>query len=50
MAQSAPVDRVHLGHLKADHRTGRCHLKGEQGDRLHAVLYAAGCNTSGCCA
>jgi len=23
---------------------GRCHLKGEQGDRLHAVLCAAGYN------
>lgn len=22
----------------------RCHLKGEMGDRLHAVLCAAGCN------
>ena len=26
-----------IGHLKADHRMGRCHLKGEQGDRLPAV-------------
>ena len=33
-----------IGHLKADHRMGRCHLKGEQGDRLHAVLCAAGYN------
>ena len=32
------------GHLKADHRMGRCHLKGELGDRLHAVLCAAGYN------
>ena len=33
-----------IGHLKADHRMERCHLKGEQGDRLHAVLCAAGYN------
>jgi IS5 family transposase len=33
-----------IGHLKADHRMNRCHLKGEQVDRLHAVLYAAGYN------
>jgi transposase, IS5 family len=33
-----------IGHLKSDHRMGRCHLKGVQGDRLHAVLCAAGYN------
>ncbi|WJJ94441.1 transposase [Neopusillimonas aromaticivorans] len=33
-----------IGHLKADHRMDRCHLKGEEGDRLHAVLCAAGYN------
>jgi IS5 family transposase len=33
-----------IGHLKSDHRMDRCHLKGEQGDRLHAVLCAAGYN------
>lgn len=33
-----------IGHLKADHRMERCHLKGEQGDSLHAVLCAAGYN------
>lgn len=33
-----------IGHLKADHRMNRCHLKGETGDRLHAVLCAAGYN------
>ena len=33
-----------IGHLKQDHRLDRCHLKGEQGDRLHAVLCAAGYN------
>jgi hypothetical protein len=31
-------------HLKQDHRMDRCHLKGETGDRLHAVLCAAGYN------
>jgi IS5 family transposase len=33
-----------IGHLTADHRIDRCYLKGEQGDRLHAVLCAAGYN------
>jgi len=33
-----------IGHLKADHRMDRCHLKGEYGDLLHAVLCAAGYN------
>jgi len=33
-----------IGHLKNEHRMGRCHLKGEMGDRLHAVLCAAGYN------
>jgi IS5 family transposase len=33
-----------IGHLKQDHRMDRCHLKGEVGDRLHAVLCAAGYN------
>ena len=33
-----------IGHLKADHRMERCHLKGETGDKLHAVLCAAGYN------
>lgn len=33
-----------IGHLKADHRMERCLLKGERGDRLHAVLCAAGFN------
>jgi IS5 family transposase len=33
-----------IGHLKADHRMGRCHLKGSEGDALHAVLCAAGYN------
>jgi IS5 family transposase len=33
-----------IGHLKADHRLGRCHLRGEIGDMIHAVLCAAGYN------
>lgn len=33
-----------IGHLKSDHRMGRCHLKGALGDKLHAVLCAAGYN------
>lgn len=33
-----------IGHLKQDHRMDRCHLKGEIGDKVHAVLCAAGYN------
>jgi IS5 family transposase len=33
-----------IGPLKSDNRMQRCHLKGEIGDRLHAVLCAAGYN------
>lgn len=33
-----------IGHLKGDHRMDRCHVKGELGDSLHAVLCAAGYN------
>ena len=33
-----------IGHLQADHRLNRCHLKGEIGERIHAVLYAEGYN------
>jgi len=33
-----------IGHLKADHRMNRCHLKGQTGDAIHAVLCAAGYN------
>jgi IS5 family transposase len=33
-----------IGHLKADQRMDRCHLKGSEGDALHAVLCAAGYN------
>jgi IS5 family transposase len=33
-----------IGHLKADHRMDRCHLKGSEGDAMHSVLCAAGYN------
>lgn len=33
-----------IGHLKSDNGMDRCHLKGQQGDSLHAVLCAAGYN------
>lgn len=33
-----------IGHLKADHRMDRCHLKGSEGDAIQAVLCAAGYN------
>ena len=32
------------GHLKAEHRMRRCHLKGQLGDALNVVLAAAGYN------
>jgi hypothetical protein len=37
-------DDLFIGHLKADHRMIRCHLKGQTGDAMHAVLCAAGYN------
>lgn len=33
-----------IGHLKHDHGMDRCHLLGQTGDALHAVLCAAGYN------
>ena len=33
-----------IGHLKHDHRMGRCYLKGSQGDALNAMLAAVGYN------
>ena len=33
-----------IGHLKSDHRLGRCFLKGLAGDAINLVLAAAGCN------
>ena len=39
----AAVEPV-IGHLKAEHRMGRNYLKGPEGDRINAVLAAAGYN------
>lgn len=33
-----------IGHLKQDHRMGRCWLKGSTGDAIHTVLCAVGYN------
>ena len=38
---SAAIEPV-IGHLKSDHRMGRCFLKGLPGDAINAVLAAAG--------
>jgi hypothetical protein len=35
-----------IGHMKAEHRMGRNYLKGRDGDRINAVLAAAGYNFS----
>ena len=35
-----------IGHLKNDHRMRRNYLKGRDGDRINAVLAAAGFNFS----
>jgi IS5 family transposase len=43
MKRRAAVEPV-IGHLKAEHRMGRNHLKGRDGDRSNAVLAAAGFN------
>jgi len=45
MKRRAAVEPV-IGHLKAEHRMERNHLKGRQGDRINAVLAAAGHNFS----
>jgi hypothetical protein len=39
-----------IGHLKDDHRMRRNHLKGCHGDRINAVLAAAGYNSAYSCA
>jgi IS5 family transposase len=33
-----------IGHLKEDHRMGRNYLRGRDGDRINAILTAAGYN------
>ena len=43
MRRRAAVEPV-IGHIKAEHRMGRNYLKGRDGDRINAVLAAAGYN------
>jgi hypothetical protein len=43
MRRRAAVEPV-IGHMKAEHRMGRNYLKGRDGDRINAVLAAAGYN------
>ena len=43
MKRRAAVEPV-IGHVKAEHRMGRNYLKGRDGDRINAVLAAAGYN------
>jgi len=43
MKRRAAVEPV-IGHVKADHRMNRNDLKGQDGDRINAVLAAAGFN------
>jgi transposase, IS5 family len=43
MKRRAAVEPV-IGHVKAEHRMGRNYLKGRLGDRINAVLAAAGYN------
>jgi transposase, IS5 family len=45
MKRRAAVEPV-IGHLKAEHRMDRNHLKGRKGDRANAILAAAGYNFS----
>jgi len=46
MKRRAAVEPV-IGHLKAEHRMDRNRLKGREGDRINAVLAAAGYNLYG---
>jgi transposase, IS5 family len=45
MRRRAAVEPV-IGHIKVEHRMGRNYLKGRVGDRINAVLAAAGFNFS----
>ncbi len=45
MKRRAAVEPV-IGHVKAEHRMGHNYLKGRDGDRINAVLAAAGYNFS----
>ena len=49
MKRRAAVEPV-IGHVKAEHRMDRNYLKGRQGDRINAVLAAAGYNSASSCA
>jgi transposase, IS5 family len=43
MKRRAAIEPV-IGHAKAEHRLDRNYLKGRDGDRINAVLAAAGFN------
>ena len=43
MRRRAAIEPV-IGHLKAEYRMDRNHLKGRDGDRANAILAAAGYN------
>jgi IS5 family transposase len=43
MRRRAAIEPI-IGHLKAEHRMGRNYLTGQDGDRINAVLAAAGFN------
>jgi transposase, IS5 family len=45
MKRRAATEPV-IGHLEAEHRMGRNHLKGHEGDCINAVLAAVGYNFS----
>jgi IS5 family transposase len=45
MKRRAAIEPV-IGHLKAEHPMDRNYLKGRDGDRINAVLAAAGFNFS----
>jgi len=45
MKRRAAIERV-SGHMKAEHRMDRNYLKGREGNRINAVLAAAGYNFS----
>ena len=45
MKRRAAIEPI-IGHMKADHRMDRNYLKGRDGDRINAVLAAAGHNFS----
>jgi IS5 family transposase len=43
MKRRAAIEPI-IGHLKAEHRMDRNYLKGRDGDRINAILAAAGFN------